>query len=112
MATRVAPAAAQATGANAAKVKSIRYTYASDTGSEFFGRFIRGNLDNGNGVDIIDSVTPANDTNTPAKVTANVHSNQQGVDNSKYAYGVGVCPGSDGTFFGARIKYTYKTAGS
>jgi hypothetical protein len=99
-----------------AKVKSIRYTYSSPVNSEFFGRFVRMNLDSGNGVDIIDPVSPTNDTGNVAKVTGNVHSNQQNVDNTKFAYGVGVCPGSDGTddgvFFGARIKYTYKTAGS
>jgi hypothetical protein len=103
-----------------AKVKSITFTYSSagtTSANEFFGRFVRMNLDSGNGVDIIDSVNPANDANTPAKVTANVHSNQQNVDNKKFAYGVGVCPGADaveddGVFFGAKIKYTYKTAGA
>jgi hypothetical protein len=99
-----------------AKVKSITYTYSSPAGSDFFGRFVRMNLDNGNGVDIINSVSPANDADAAAHVTASVHSNQQGVNNKKFAYGVGVCPGSDGTndgvFFGAKIKYTYKTAGS
>ena len=95
-----------------AKVKSITYTYDSSTGSNFFGRFVRMNLDSGNGVDIIDSVSPTNDTGNVAHVTASVHSNQQGVDNKRFAYGVGVCPGSDGTFYGAKIKYTYKNAGS
>src|SRR5262245_22984662 len=105
-----------------ANVKSITYTYSSDAGgtdNEFFGRFVRMNLDTGNGVDIIDSVNPANDANTVAHVTAGVHSNQQGVNNKKFTYGVGVCPGADtdgpeddGVFYGAKIKYTYKTAGS
>jgi hypothetical protein len=99
-----------------AKVKSITYTYSSPAGSEFFGRFVRRNLDSGSGVDITEFADPVNDTGNVAKVSRSVPSNQQNVDNKKFAYGVGVCPGSNGTdngiFFGAKIKYTYKTAGA
>ncbi len=95
-----------------AKIKSITYAYISGAGSNFFGRFVRMNLNNGNGVDIIDPADPVNDAGTPAKVKRDVTGSQQNVDNNTYAYGVGVCPGSDGTFLGAKIKYTYKTAGA
>lgn len=34
------------------------------------------------------------------------------VDNGRYAYLLSVCQDSDGTFHGARVKYTYTSAGA
>jgi hypothetical protein len=93
------------------KVKSITYFYKSGAASNFFGRFVRMRLGTGVGADIIVNANPANDAGTAASVTRNVGAANQSV-NSSFAYGVGVCPGSDGTFLGARVKYTYRNAGS
>jgi hypothetical protein len=54
---------------------------------------------------------PSNDANTPTSVTINIPSTKQAVT-ADHAYGVGVCPGSSGVFYGAKIKYTYTSAGS
>jgi hypothetical protein len=93
------------------KVKSVTYFYKSGAASEFFGRFVRMRIGTGVGTDIITAVNPVNDLTTASAVTANVGAVNQPVS-ATFAYGVGVCPGSDGTFLGARIKYTYKSAGS
>jgi hypothetical protein len=93
------------------KVKSITFFYKSGVGSEFFGRFVRMRLGTGVGADIVTAVSPANDLGTASSVTSNVGAANQPVSAS-FAYGVGVCPGSDGTALGARIKYTYTSAGS
>jgi hypothetical protein len=95
------------------KVKSVTFLYKSGPTSEFFGRFVRMRLSTGVGTDIISAPNPANDTGLPSSVTRNVGAANQNVSNSQFAYGIGVCPGAtDGTFIGARIKYTYRNAGS
>jgi hypothetical protein len=94
------------------KVKSITFFYESGPGSEFFGRFVRMRGPTGTGIDITSFANPANDAGTPTSVTRNVGAANQGVNNTQFSYGVGVCPGSDGVSYGARVKYTYRTAGS
>jgi hypothetical protein len=93
------------------KVKSITFFYKSGAGSEFFGRFVRMNLGTGAGVDIAPAVNPANDLGTASSVASSVAAVNQPVTRA-FSYGVGACPGSDGTFLGARIKYTFTNAGS
>jgi hypothetical protein len=94
------------------KVKSVTFFYESGAGSDFFGRFVRQTMATSVGTDIITAPNPANDTGLPSSVTRNVGAANQNVNNSKYSYGIGVCPGSDGNFIGARVKYTYRSAGS
>lgn len=49
-------------------------------------------------------------TNEPSAVTRQVRDAKQLIDNKQFEYGIYVCP-NDGVFHGARIKYTYTTAG-
>jgi hypothetical protein len=95
-----------------AKVKSVTWFYESGAGSEFFGRFVRMNMPTAAGLDITANASPVNNTGLPSSVTRNVAAANQTVNNSRYSYGIGACPGSDGVFNGARVKYTYRTAGS
>ena len=95
-----------------AKIKSVTWFYESGAASEFFGRFTRMDGPTATGLDLVPSVSPLNDTGSPSSVTRNVPAANQAVNNAKYSYGIGACPGSDGVFNGARVKYTYKTAGS
>jgi hypothetical protein len=92
-------------------VKSITYYYKSGAASNFFGRFLRMQLATGTGLDLTAFATPTDDSGTVQAVTVNVPAANQGVTAGR-SYGVGVCPGSDGTFYGARIRYTYTSAGS
>ena len=94
------------------KVKQITFYYESGVGGDFFGRFVRQTMATSVGTDIISAPNPANDTTLPSSVTRNVAAANQNVNNSKYSYGIGVCPGLDGVFLGARVKFTYKHAGS
>ena len=96
------------------KVKSVTYFYESGVGagSDFFGRFVRQDMPNSTGLDLFTAVNPVNNTGLPSSVTATVGAANQTINNKRYSYGIGVCPGSDGNFLGARVKYTYKNAGS
>jgi hypothetical protein len=92
-----------------ARVKSITFYFESGAGSDFQGELVRTRLSTGANQEF--QVSPSNDAGTRATATANVPSIRQPVT-SDHAYGIGVCPGDDGTFFGARVKYTYTSAGS
>jgi hypothetical protein len=92
------------------QVKSITFYYKSGPASEFLGFLTRIRVATAEISDIA-TISPVNDDGTPTSVTVNVAATDQPV-RAAFAYGVRVCPGSDGTFLGARIKYTYTSAGS
>jgi hypothetical protein len=91
-------------------VKSVTFYYKSGAGSNLTGQLWRMQLSTAV-APFIAAVGPSNDAGTPTSVTATVAAANQLVTRGR-AYGVGVCPGSDGNFYGARIKYTYTSAGS
>jgi hypothetical protein len=93
------------------KVKSVTWYYQSAATEDFEGSFRRNQLATGVGSPIIGPVTPADDSDLPTSVTRRVPAAEQLVGTGR-AYWVEACPGSDGHFFGARIKYTYTSAGS
>jgi hypothetical protein len=95
---------------NNARIKSIRFFYTSDASSDFSGSFIRVNAATGTSTSLA-QVNPANDSNTRTAVTAAVPSTKQVVKNGTFQYGVGTCPVDGTRFHGARITYTYRTAG-
>jgi hypothetical protein len=90
-------------------MRVIRY-YRSGPASDFYGDFRRMQLSTEVSLSLA-NVNPSNNAGTPASVTKNVAAVNQPVTAAR-AYGVGVCTGNDGSFFGARIKYTYTSAGS
>jgi hypothetical protein len=93
-----------------ARVKAITFYFKSGPASQFAGDFWRRQLSTGGSLLLV-TANPSNDTNAPSSVTKNIGSTKQAVTADR-AYGVGVCTGDDGTFYGARIKYTYTSAGS
>jgi hypothetical protein len=95
------------------KVKSVTWFYKSGASSDFEGSFRMNQLGMGVGSPIIGPVTPAEDSGVPTSVTRKVPQTLQRVRFGR-AYWVEACPGQggDGAFFGARIKYTYTSAGS
>jgi hypothetical protein len=95
------------------KVKSVTWYYQSGPSSDFEGSFRMNQLATGVGSPIIDAVTPVEDSGLPTSVTRRVPSTLQRVT-ARRAYWLEACPGQggDGAFFGARIKYTYTSAGS
>jgi hypothetical protein len=95
------------------KVKSVTWYYKSGASSDFEGSFRMNQLATGVGSPIIDAVTPADDSDVPTSVTRKVAPTKRLVTRGR-AYWLEACPGQsgDGAFFGARIKYTYTSAGS
>jgi hypothetical protein len=92
------------------RVKAITFYFKSNTSSDLFGVLMRRRLSTGGATELA-RATPVNDANTPTSVTVNVPGTKQAVT-ADHAFGVGVCPGTDNFFYGARIKYTYTSAGS
>jgi len=92
------------------RVKAITFYFKSGPGSNFAGDFWRRQLSTGGSLLLV-TANPNNNTNAPSSVTKNISSTKQAVTADR-AYGVGVCTGDDGTFYGAKIKYTYTSAGS
>jgi hypothetical protein len=92
------------------RVRSITFFYKSGPASDFIGELWRRQFAAGTSKLIV-TTNPSNNAGTPTSVTRNIAAVNQPVTADR-AYGVGVCPGTDGTFLGARIKYTYTSAGS
>jgi hypothetical protein len=93
------------------KVKSVTWYYRSGPASDIETAFHVNRLARGIGSRVIGPFSPIEDSDTPTSLTIDVPSNKQLVTAGR-AYWVEVCPGSDGAFFGARVKFTYTSAGS
>jgi hypothetical protein len=97
-----------------AKVKTVTWFYQSGATKEFEGSFRMNQLGTGVGSPIVGPVFPDEDSGLPTSVTLEVPPTLQRVRAGR-AYWVEACPGNNGdgsAFFGARIKYTYTSAGS
>jgi len=92
------------------RVKAITFYFKSGATSDFFGAFWRRELSTG-GATQLAQVNPPNDANAPPSFTVNIPAGKQVVA-AKHAFGIGVCPGTNNVFYGARVKYTYTSAGS
>jgi hypothetical protein len=69
-------------------------------------------FDKNGGFEIIVAKTIVDDSGTRNQNnTAIANGPTARVNNGRYAYGFGVCLGSDSTFRGARVTYTYNQAG-
>jgi hypothetical protein len=91
-------------------IKSIRFWYQSNASSDFYGELNRVDFAT-HTYRALGSVTPVDDSNTLTSASSSVPPKKAKVNNQAYMYAVGVCP-SDGTDFdGARITYTYTSAG-
>jgi hypothetical protein len=96
-------------------VKSVTFFFNSGPNTDPDVEFLRKNMTTGGVADLIHT-TIANDAQVYTAVTLPVPASKQGVT-SKYGYGIGVCPAQGGgspdtVFHGARVKYTYTSAGS
>ena len=96
------------------KVQSVTWYYKSGATNDFEGSFRMNQLATGVGSPIVGPVFPVEDSGLPTSVTLEVPPTLQRVTVGR-AYWVEACPGNNGdgsAFFGARIKYTYTSAGS
>ena len=92
------------------EVKAITFYFKSGASSDFFGVLWRTRLSTGAAIELA-RANPPNDANTPTSFTVNIPADKQAVT-ADHAFGIGVCPHTDNVFYGARIKYTYTSAGS
>ena len=94
---------------SASRVRAITYYFKSGPSSDLMATLSRRHLATAGSIGFI--VNPANDAGTPASVTDAIPAIFQPVKPDR-AYGITVCPGNDGNFYGAKVKYTYNSAGS
>jgi hypothetical protein len=93
-----------------ARIVQITFWYKSDNTSQFYGELDRLNVLTG-GHSTLTSTTPMNDANTRTYTTKRISRSVNIVDNKTFSYAIGVCPRPGSPFMGARIKYTYTSAG-
>lgn len=96
-----------------ARMKAVAYFYKSDDSNdpEWFGEIVRkrwSDLD----AKFFATADFDDDSNLYERFTARVPDNRSEVDNKKFAYAIYVCLDPDTRFYGARIRYTYRTAGA
>ncbi len=92
-----------------AKVKSVQFFYKSVTGA-VLGRLWRTLLSNGSASSIA-TVQPTDTSGGYRSSIGAVAAAKQAVS-SAYSYGILACEGPGDTFYGAKVKYTYTSAGS
>jgi hypothetical protein len=98
------------------KVKRVTFYYASPAGDDFYGDFTRKTMkdvDAGDYLpdeDMANRAEPEDDSDQPTAVSRRVFDDMEVIDNANHEYVLNACPLS-GRFFGARVKYTYRTAG-
>jgi hypothetical protein len=92
------------------RVKAITFYFRSGPATDFSGWFYRRQLPTAESLQLA-GIFPSNDAGIPTSVTVTIPAIKQPVTAGR-AYGIGMCPGSDGTLYGARVKYTYTSAGS
>jgi hypothetical protein len=95
---------------NGAKIKSLRVYYSTTNEPDFHGSLFRQNPATGTVTQLahVDGVDESGQRATGADA---VPTTKQIVRNDTFEYGVGVCATVDALFFGARITYTYRSAG-
>lgn len=93
-----------------AKITRIRTTYSSGASSDLSVYLVRTELDTNTPGYLVGQIVP---DNTGARVTVShtPPSTLNVVDNSRFAYGFGVCLGETTLFEGARIVYQFTKAG-
>jgi hypothetical protein len=92
-----------------AKVKSIQVFYRSFTGN-MIGQLWRTALSNGS-ASALATVQPTDTSGAYRSSTGAVAAAKQAVSPA-YSYGVLACEGPSDVFYGAKVKYTYTSAGS
>ena len=68
-------------------------------------------LADGTSASLITSGSISDDTDTRKLAVLPIAAGSGPVSNTGFAYAFGICPGQGGTFHGARIAYTYTSAG-
>jgi len=92
-----------------ATVTEIRAWYKSSTANDARTFFLRTNLATGATDSIVDQTDP--DSSGTRQPVAYAVATNNVANNSRYSYGFGTCTNSDSHFNGARVTYTYTTAG-
>jgi hypothetical protein len=96
---------------NGAKILSVTFWYASNASGDFRGELDRIRQSDG-GYQQMAVALPADDSSVRKAVTLSILPTMQTVSNGTYSYSayVGVPQGTP--FYGARIKYSYTSAGA
>ena len=90
---------------------SVRTSYASGAGSNLIFSLFRANPVTGDYNALIPNHTVFDDSYTRTYVNDAVPANLVLVNNALFTYTYSVCVGSGTEFYGARIAYTYTSAG-
>jgi hypothetical protein len=93
-----------------AVVKEVQVWFSSNGVHELYTTLMRTELGTGSGRSIGGGVFRDSSGNRVTR-TSTVGDAVATIDNAKYQYGFGVCIQGTTTFQGARIKYTYRSAG-
>jgi hypothetical protein len=93
------------------RVQAITFTFRSGPGSDFEGRFYRRHLPLPTGIKLLAASAPGSDSGKTTTDRIPIGAAKRPVT-AAHAYGIDVCLGTDDAFFGARIEYTYTSAGS
>lgn len=98
------------------RAKSVTYVYKSPAGEDmdFYGEFgRRSGHETGDSIeydDMSNRAEPVDDSNIKTAITRFVFDDVERINNRRFMYSLLVCP-FGGAFYGARVKYTYRTAG-
>jgi len=96
---------------NGATMTRLAVWYTSGAASDPVVNLVRETLANGV-TNVITIPNTFDDSGTRTLSNTAIPNNALAkVNNGQYAYGFSICPGSDTTFHGARITYTYNSAG-
>jgi len=93
------------------RITQLAVWYQSPAGSDPTVYLQRTTLADGNTSSLLTSGSIADDSNTRKLAVLPLVGGASVVSNTGFAYGFGICLGSNGTFRGARIAYTYTSAG-
>ena len=93
------------------RITQLLVWYTSAAADNPFVYFERIRLTDGSGTSLIPSGTIADNSDTRKLAVIPIVGGSSPVSNIGFSYGFGICPGTDGSFRGARIAYTYTSAG-
>ena len=93
------------------RITQLAVWYQSPAGTEPEVYFSRESLSDGTSTSLLTSGEIHDNTDTRKLALLPLAGGSSLVSNIGFAYGFGICPGIGGSFRGARIAYTYTTAG-
>ena len=96
---------------NRAKMKQVVYFFRSGNGGNLYGEITQTSWATGDILTYSPEADILDDQNVYVAKAFGIPPERQEIDNKNFAYAVGICLAADTAFKGARIKYTYQSAG-